>query len=426
MKRTDALAHLEKLVSGLQDFLQTKQNVHKEIKSKSTNICSALRRFKKLDQEWQEIQQQHGNIVIRTSVTAISPAKADTLVEEMDTGGEGDVESVVEDGEETGAVIRPGKRKERNSPDSMTSRTKKKDIKPSPPKNTVIQNGGKKEANEWQKVQSRKSKREQAEEKLQKQPPKEPRPEPKRKKPRKWIRPDALIIRPAETAKYAEILKRIKQDVPDEQVRTTVDKIQRTRTGSLLITLSRKSTDRGQALQKTIAGILQEDAKVICKGPQEDVEIRDLDGTTTKEDIQAALKTEIGETCEIPLGTIKIHKAYRGTQTAVMTLPAAAARKILTGSGKVRIGWANCRIRATRRPIQCFKCWHFGHLGSQCKSNVDRSKLCIRCGQEGHKIAKCENPAKCVLCADQSAHHAGASRCPVFQEALQKITNKQT
>ncbi|CAD6216057.1 GSCOCG00011261001-RA-CDS [Cotesia congregata] len=294
----------------------------------------------------------------------------------------------------------------------------------------AVQYDHKKKASKWQKVQSRKEKSKQAEEQLSKQRPNEARLEPKRKKPRKRIRPDALIIRPVETAKYAEILKRIKQNVPDEQVRTTVDKIQRTRTGSLLITLSRKSTDRGQALQKTIAGILQEDAKVICKGPQEDDEIRELDGTTTKEDIQAALKTEIGETCEIPLGTIKTHKAYRGTQTAVVTLPAPAARKILTRSGKVRIGWANCRIRATRRPIQCFKCWHYGHQRSQCKSNVDRSKLCIRCGQEGHKIAECKNLAKCVLCADQSAenaaHHASSSRCPVFEEALQKITNKQT
>ncbi|XP_044591435.1 uncharacterized protein LOC123269664 [Cotesia glomerata] len=146
MKRTDALAHLEKLVSGLQDFLQTKQNVHKEIKSKSTNICSALRRFKKLDKEWQDIQQQHGNVVMKTIATAVSPAKADTFVEEMDTGGEGDVESVVENGEETGIDIRPGKRKERNSPDSMTSRTKKKkkDLRQSPPKNAVTQNGVKK------------------------------------------------------------------------------------------------------------------------------------------------------------------------------------------------------------------------------------------------------------------------------------------
>ncbi|XP_044583012.1 uncharacterized protein LOC123264033 [Cotesia glomerata] len=220
-----------------------------------------------------------------------------------------------------------------------------------------------------------------------------PMPEPKRKKPLKLIRPNALIIRPAEKAKYAEILRRIKKDVSDEQVRTTVDKINKTRSGDLLITISRKSVDKGQGLQQTIANILKEEAK-------------------------AALHTVTKELCEIPPETIKIRKAYRGTQTAVVTLPAAAAQKILEESGKIRIGWVNCRIRATRKPTQCYKCWHFGHHGSQCRSKTDRSKLCIRCGQEGHKIADCKNPPKCVLCAENksaenAAHHAGTYRCPL-------------
>ncbi|CAD6238625.1 GSCOCG00012543001-RA-CDS, partial [Cotesia congregata] len=201
--------------------------------------------------------------------------------------------------------------------------------------------------------------------------------------------------------------------------------------GDLLITISRKSTDKGQGLQKTIADILKEEAKVICKGPQETIEIRDVDDDTTKEHIQTALKREAGESCEIPLEAIKIRKAFRGTQIATVSLPAAAAQKLLEGNCKIRPGWSNCRIRATKRPIQCFKCWHFGHIGSQCKSEVNRSQHCIRCGKEGHKIADCENPAKCALCVERhgvekATHHAGSNRCPIFQEALQKITKPRT
>ncbi|GBP20302.1 hypothetical protein EVAR_10563_1 [Eumeta japonica] len=43
----------------------------------------------------------------------------------------------------------------------------------------------------------------------------------------------------------------------------TLDKIHNSAAGDILITLSKESADRGQGLQKTIADILQQDAKVI-------------------------------------------------------------------------------------------------------------------------------------------------------------------
>ncbi|XP_046431257.1 uncharacterized protein LOC124185015 [Neodiprion fabricii] len=422
MKRTQALERLETLTSELHDFVKSKVNIHKEIKSKTTSVVTALRRFKTLDEEWQSSRR----LTPRLTPEKNSPPAVEIEGESMDTGADGDGESIAE--ETSGSVIKSIKRKNRNSPGLTDNRmTKKKDLKPSPLKNLTKQNAEKKDANVWTDVQTKKEKRRLAKEQLLKESLKKTRPEPKRKKPHKWIRPDALIIRPADKAKYAEILRRIKQDVPEDQVRHTVDKVHKTNAGDMLITLSRKSTDKGQALQKAIAGILQEDAKVVCKGPQETIEIRDIDDTTTKEDIQAALKPEAGE---IPLEAIKIRNAFRGTQMATVTLPATTARKLLDGNGKIRIGWVNCRIRATMRPVQCYKCWHFGHIGSQCKGKVDRSKHCIRCGEEGHKIADCKNPAKCVLCAEKNseevaAHHAGTYRCPVFQEALQKKTSKK-
>ncbi|XP_034945118.1 uncharacterized protein [Chelonus insularis] len=346
-------------------------------------------------------------------------------VEEMDTGAEGDGESVAEDKSETG--IRTGKKRERNSPDPRDSQVKKKkDLKQSPPQVPAAQNIEKKKASAWQTVLSRKERKKQRKDQL----PKEPRPEPKRKKPRKVTRPDALIIRPVEKANYAEILRRIKKDVPDEQVCNTVDKIRKTRDGNMLITLSRRSTDKGQALQKTIASILKEEAEVISKCPQEQLEIRDLDDTTTTDDVLAALQKAAGDSYKIPIGAIKIRPAYRGTKSALVTLPTATAQTVLGERGKIKIGWVNCRVRAVKRPQPCFKCWHYGHVAAQCISEVNRSKLCIKCGQADHQVAKCPNKAKCMLCAEKPSstditHRAGSSQCPIFQEALQKITNKR-
>lgn len=434
-KRTAALEHLESLVIGLQQVIQTKSRVHLEIKTKSTSLGNALKLFKNLNEEWQEIQQCHRHAALQAaSGSSHVPTTADAgVTEETDTGVEGDSESATGEATES-----HGKRKSRSSPKSTDKQAKKqKDKGNTPPVKEAVESPANKadKPPAWEPALSRQAKRkqnrEQRKEQLPKQPPKGTRPEPKRKKPRQWIRPDALIIQPAEKEKYAEILRRIKQDVPEDQVRNTVEKIDKTTTGDMRITLSRKNTDKGQALQKAIMDILQADAKVICKGPQEVLEIRDLDDVTTQEDIQAALKKEAGEDCEIPTEAIKIRKAYRGTQTAKVTLSAVVAQKLLGGNGKIRIGWVNCRIRAIERPTQCFKCWNFGHLGSQCESKLDRSKLCIRCGQEGHKVADCKKPAKCVLCAEKlsaenAAHHAGSYRCPVFKAALQKLTNKRT
>ncbi|XP_015124505.1 uncharacterized protein LOC107046408 [Diachasma alloeum] len=127
-----------------------------------------------------------------------------------------------------------------------------------------------------------------------------------------------------------------------------------------------------------------------------------------------------------------MRKAYGGTQTAYLTLTSAAVTKILgeDDHGKIKIGWVNCRIRRVQRPVKCFKCWHYGHLASKCRSAVDRSKLCARCAGDGHKAKECQKDPRCALCAEDGktencAHVAGSSRFPAYREALQKLANKR-
>ncbi|GBP28857.1 hypothetical protein EVAR_24533_1 [Eumeta japonica] len=92
-------------------------------------------------------------------------------------------------------------------------------------------------------------------------------------------------------------------------------------------TLSKGSGDRGKTLHNTIVAILQEDAKVINTGPEEDLEIRDLDDTTTTGDIRATSQKAAGNDCGIIAEAIKIRKAFRGTQTASVTLAAQQRRR---------------------------------------------------------------------------------------------------
>lgn len=93
-------------------------------------------------------------------------------------------------------------------------------------------------------------------------------------------------------------------------------------------------------MQKVITDVLGRDAEVISKGPQ-----KDLDDTTTKEEIVVALQKATGCECLIRLEAIKsLRKAYGGRQTASLTLVAVVTQKILGLQGKIRIV-VNCRIR---------------------------------------------------------------------------------
>ncbi|GBP73798.1 hypothetical protein EVAR_54850_1 [Eumeta japonica] len=99
----------------------------------------------------------------------------------------------------------------------------------------------------------------------------------------------------------------IKADTEEAtKVCNTVDKIRKTAAGDMLTTLSRESTHKGQVLQKTIADILKQEAKVINTEPEKDLEICDLDDTTTQDDVLEALQKVAGNECGITAEIMKI------------------------------------------------------------------------------------------------------------------------
>lgn len=391
---------LGKLINELHEFVQPRSNVHKEIKTKVASIGSTFKKLKALEDV--RVTQLEVSTPDTVSTLSFTRVRAVTETPAVDTAADADCESVTGENRE----IRKAKRKQRpESPEASSKKKKRKEVEPTPPAKEATQPPVTKET-DWQIVLSKKEK------KLQ------------HNKPRiKYDRPNALIVRPKEKEKYSEILSRVKREVPEEQVRASVDKIRRTATGDLLIILSKENTDKGHGLQKTINAIVGEDAKVINKGPQEDLEIKDLDDMTTKQEVLAALQKAVGEADEVPLDAVKsLRKSYGGTQTAVVTLATSLVAKVLGEEGKIRIGWVNCEIRTVVRPTKCFRCWHYGHLATRCKSEVNRSNCCSRCGEEGHKAATCKKDARCTLCVERGKtkncrHIAGSSRCPVFKEA---------
>lgn len=238
------------------------------------------------------------------------------------------------------------------------------------------------------------------------------------------ILPNAFLIKARdESHSYADILRRVKQDLPESEAEGNIEKIRRTASGQLLIVLNKNIGDKLEPLHTKMTEMLKEEADVIRKTQETDLDIRDIEETSTREDVLAALdKVSPG----IAKGSVRsLRKGYGGTLTAAVRLPIEIARKIMGERGRLRVGLVNCRVREVNRPPKCFKCWHFGHVSVQCKSRVDRSKCCVKCGAEGHKVAECKNEAKCLLCLERGGgipedHVAGNFKCLVAREETQK------
>ncbi|KAL7305563.1 hypothetical protein TKK_0002296 [Trichogramma kaykai] len=61
----------------------------------------------------------------------------------------------------------------------------------------------------------------------------------------------------------------------------------------------------------------------------------------------------------------------------------------------------------------CARCWDFGHLDWNCEASDNRSKLCYRCGNEGHRAFICQNPPMCVRCPESAGHSSRSRQCPL-------------
>ena len=73
-------------------------------------------------------------------------------------------------------------------------------------------------------------------------------------------------------------------------MKVSTEKVRRTAIDQLLIVLNRKIDDKMGPLQQRMANVLKEDADVIGKTQEVDVEIRDIEETTTKDKVKELLE----------------------------------------------------------------------------------------------------------------------------------------
>lgn len=122
---------------------------------------------------------------------------------------------------------------------------------------------------------------------------------------------------------------------------------------------------------------------------------------------------------EISIGDIKPMR--NGLYMTWARCPLTAAVKI-ANNGKLKIGWSIVRAELLEaRPKQCYKCWEFGHTKGVCRSEIDRSSLCFKCGKADHAYKDCSNDLHCILCAQEgieASHRIGSFRCKVSKRHI--------
>uniref|UniRef100_A0A6V7KUZ8 CCHC-type domain-containing protein n=1 Tax=Bracon brevicornis TaxID=1563983 RepID=A0A6V7KUZ8_9HYME len=127
---------------------------------------------------------------------------------------------------------------------------------------------------------------------------------------------------------------------------------------------------------------------------------------------------------------MSIRMAFSGTSESLLKLPLRIGRVLLRKKQTIRVGWSNGRVREALKPLKCFECWDYGHIGSKCTSELDRSKFRMKWRHEGHEAADCSaQQLHCILCQangkKETQHMQGTKNWPVFLKAQGALTQKR-
>ncbi|GBL91878.1 hypothetical protein AVEN_172792-1 [Araneus ventricosus] len=101
-------------------------------------------------------------------------------------------------------------------------------------------------------------------------------------------------------------------------------------------------------------------------------------------------------------------------------------------TGKINIGWYRLNLREYIRPRQCFQCYKFGHVAKKCsKQGI---LICMRCGEEGHKMSDCAGELSCGDCQTLNLrlqkkvdikHGVRSKQCKVYLRELDFIRRRR-
>lgn len=214
---------------------------------------------------------------------------------------------------------------------------------------------------------------------------------------------------------YAEVLRKARTQIDMDELEITAPKIRKGLNGATIIEIAGpECQNKARLLADKLQEVLREDkAAITTPTIKGQLRIVGLDESVGKEEIGWKIAEEGKcEIKEIRIGEIR--RTRRGMGTVWLQCPLGAAITI-ADKKKIKIGWSIAGVTLLKaRPLQCYRCWHYGHVKDNCRSPTDRSKCCFQCGQDDHGVKACKNSIKCMVCADlglEHSHRLGSVKC---------------
>lgn len=236
--------------------------------------------------------------------------------------------------------------------------------------------------------------------------------------PRPPVSSAVTITGRTEDFSYAEAMKSARQHINLENLGITTSRVRKALNGGLLIEVSGDdSRTKAEKLVTELRSVLKDSAAVSCPTKKRELSVIGFDESVTTDEIAEALSSIGGcPKADIRMGPIRT--MYNGLGRVWVQLPVAAAAKVAE-EGRVRAGWTMARVELLKvRPLQCFKCWAFGHAQNVCRNVADRRGACFRCGQKGHLSSTCRNDVHCAFCYDaglEATHRLGDPQCAAHE-----------
>jgi len=179
--------------------------------------------------------------------------------------------------------------------------------------------------------------------------------------------------------------------------------------------LNRKSSET-ENLEAAIKSSIGNEASCTRLSDTATVEMRDADEEVSNEEIIKALEAHTkGQ------GTTRIiskRMINRGTQIITASVPTTAISMLL--KTRLRIGFVNCRVKRMIDIQKYFRYQGFGHTRLTCTYD-ERSNLCWKCGEKGHKNPDYDRDAQCFLCKGKKScdHRLGSYKFHVYISAME-------